>query len=134
MIDSFDSFLTEVYINDLKDGTFYAKLIFEDRDIEIDTRPSDAVAIAVRCNAPIYVNEDILLETGLTAQTDNSELSDEENLKFATDDVFKKESGSNKPKTKIEQLQARLDKAIKAEDYEKAASLRDEIKNILKST
>ncbi|MDA3844122.1 MAG: DUF151 domain-containing protein [Candidatus Kapabacteria bacterium] len=134
MIDSFDSYLTEVHINDLKDGTFYAKLIFDDKNIEIDARPSDAVAIAVRCNAPIYVNEDILLETGLTAQSNNSELSDDDNLKFATDDVLKKQTGSNEPKTKIERLQAQLEKAIRAEDYEKAAYLRDEIKNILRST
>lgn len=134
MIDSFDSFLTEVYINDLKEGTFYAKLIFEDKGVEIDARPSDAVAIAVRCNAPIYVNDEVLLETGLTAQSSDAELSDEENLKFATDGVFKKKPDSDRPKTKIEQLQSQLDKAIGAEDYEKAANLRDEIKNILKST
>ena len=68
VLDKFGANLSEVFINDLNDGTFFAKLIFEDIGVEIDSRPSDAVAIAVRCNAPIFVASTILEETGLIPQ------------------------------------------------------------------
>ena len=101
--------LSEVYINDLKEGTFYAKLLFDNPDLEIDARPSDAIAVAIRCNAPIYVSQDILEEN---AVIDSSE---------DTDEFF-------------EILQEQLEEFIKKEEYEKAAQIRDELKRILKSS
>ncbi|MFH1049664.1 MAG: bifunctional nuclease family protein [bacterium] len=129
MIDSFGGFLSEVLINELKEGTFYAKLVFEDMGLEIDARPSDAIALAVRCNAPIYVSDDILEETGIVPQSD-------ENYEEGRDDGFleKEEPTAKTPKTRMEHLQTLLDKAIKNEDYERAASLRDEIKKILETS
>ncbi|MDQ1266345.1 MAG: uncharacterized protein QG635_1497 [Bacteroidota bacterium] len=133
VIDSLGSSLTEIYINELNEGTFYAKLIFEDLGTEVDARPSDAIALAVRCNVPIYVNSDVLDETGLVPQSDSSIIEEESHLQYGS-----KKSESNpypsKPISKIEQLQTQLDKAIHSEDYEKAASLRDQIKKILEST
>ena len=133
LIDSFEGFLTEVFINDIKDGTFYAKLIFEDSGLEIDARPSDAIALAVRCNAPIYVNSMILDETGVLPHADEETFAaDENNLQFD-----KNEESSEKrkePKSRVEHLQNLLDKAIKEENYEKAAQLRDEIKKYLESS
>jgi bifunctional DNase/RNase len=129
--DQFGANLSEVFINDLNDGTFYAKLLFEELGIEIDSRPSDAVAIAVRCNAPIFVASSILEETGMIPQENDPEIGEEESDEM---EFLKKQKETKQPKTKVEQLQDQLDKAIQAEDYEKAAQLRDEIKRFLESS
>ncbi|MCX7736560.1 MAG: bifunctional nuclease family protein [Candidatus Kapabacteria bacterium] len=131
IIDSFNITLSEVYINELRDGTFFAKLIFEDSSIEIDARPSDAIALAVRCNTPIFVESQILNETGIIPQGEEQEMDedDEDDLQF-----LKKEKPQPKPTSKLEQLQLQLDKAIQDEDYENAARIRDEIKKILGSS
>jgi hypothetical protein len=131
IIDAFNITLSEVFINELKDGTFFAKLIFDDSDIEIDARPSDAIALAVRCNTPIYVESQILNETGIIPQGEEQEMDEEEedDLKF-----LKKEKPQPKPTSRLEQLQQDLEKAIQDEDYENAARIRDEIKKILGSS
>ena len=134
LIDAFGSYLSEVLINDLKEGTFFAKLIFEDMGIEIDSRPSDAIAIAIRCNAPIYVNADILDETGLMPQGDDAAFEEQEDSlgikKAHQKEVAGSSTSFNQPKNKLEQLQFQLDKAISDEDYEKAALLRDQMKKL----
>lgn len=137
VIDNFDERLSEVYINDLKDGTFFAKLLFEYSDKELDARPSDAIALAVRCNVPIYVNSGILDETGIIPQ---DEAAMEQEPYGESADPYKeppeayRQKQPQKKKSKIEQLQDDLDKAIKDENYERAAQLRDEIKNFLESS
>ncbi len=124
LLEEFDITLTEVFINELRDGTFYAKLIFEEVNLEIDVRPSDAIALAVRCNAPIYVSEDILDETGLYPPGDDND----DDLKLMNKPHQKqKQKKDAKPKTRLEYLEEQLDKAIQNEDYERAAELRDEI-------
>ncbi|MFC2131500.1 bifunctional nuclease domain-containing protein [Bacteroidota bacterium] len=133
LIDSSGTFLTEVYINELKEGTFFAKLIFEDMELEIDARPSDAIAIAVRCSAPIFVSNEILDETGILPQSEDDTL-DESKSGPGFDQADDKEKATRKPKTRIEHLQMLLDKAIKEENYEKAAQLRDEIKRTLETS
>ncbi len=133
IIDSFGGFLTEVYINELKEGTFYARLIFEDQGVEIDARPSDAIALAVRCNAPIYVNSEILMETGILPQVDEQDIDEENNMRFDQDQDISTNS-PKPPKSKIEFLKEQLEKAIKEENYERAAQLRDEIKKNLESS
>ncbi|HRP01850.1 MAG TPA: DUF151 domain-containing protein [Candidatus Kapabacteria bacterium] len=130
ILESLNVSLTEILIYDLVEGTFYAKLIFEDIAVEIDARPSDAIAIAVRLNVPIYVNSDIMDETSLTTEGANEPAIDSEE-----DDEIKmiqrQVSANKKPKNKLEQMNSDLDKAIKEEDYEKAASIRDEISKFL---
>jgi bifunctional DNase/RNase len=130
IIESLNSSLAEVYINDLQDGTFYAKLIFDNIGLEIDARPSDAIAIAVRCNTPIYVNEDVLEETSIidSAENEDNFFDEEDNMGFPEP---KKEK---KPESRVEMLQRQLDEAIKNEEYEKAAKIRDELKRILESS
>jgi len=130
VIDTFGGFLTEVYINELKDGTFYARLIFEDQGIEIDARPSDAIALAVRCNAPIFVNSEILMETGIIPQSEEQDIDQDNNMNFEQE----KEINRKPPKSKIEYLQEQLEKAIREENYERAAQIRDEIKKNLESS
>jgi len=133
LIESFNSSITEVFISELRDGTYYAKLIFEDIGLELDARPSDAIAIAVRCNSPIYVNAEVLAEAGIVTQTDETdseEVDADNDLSFAQPEKKK----SNKPLTKTDQIQQQLTKAILDEDYEKAATLRDELKKLLESS
>ncbi|TAL71112.1 MAG: hypothetical protein EPN82_00415 [Bacteroidetes bacterium] len=130
LIDSFDSNLTEVYVNELREGTFYAKLIFDEGELEIDARPSDAIALAVRFNAPIYVKSDILDETGLIPQ------GEEPGMDAGDEDAYlrSQQQDKHRPKTKAELLQSQLEKAVKDENYEKAAQLRDELRKILESS
>ncbi len=129
VIDAFGSYLSEVYINDLKEGTFYAKLIFEEDGLEIDSRPSDAIALAVRCGAPIYVSEEVMEEAGISSQ------EGEESPHQTT--ILEKQTPPQRSvssEEKIERLQKQLEKAVQEEDYEKAAKLRDEIKRILETS
>lgn len=130
LVDKFGAELNEVYINDLNDGTFYAKLIFESLGIELDARPSDAVAIAIRCNAPIFVNETILDETGIIPQ-EEMENPPPEGGEISQ---MKEDQEPQQPKSKIEQLQTQLDKAVSEEDYERAAKLRDELKRLVENS
>ncbi len=134
IIDAFGAILTEVEISDLQDGTFFAKLFFEAFDIEVDARPSDAIALAVRFNAPIYINNDILEDTGQIPQPE--EIAAEEALGRESTSGTKhyKDTQPSTPLSMIDKLQIKLDKAISDEDYELAANLRDEIKRILEST
>lgn len=130
ILDNLNVNLTEVLIYDLVEGTFYAKLIFEDIAVEIDARPSDAIAIAVRLNIPIYVHSDIMDETAVNTQGDDSPAyppEEDDDLKM----IKKQGEHGKKPKSKLDQLNMDLEKAIKDENYEKAASIRDEINKYL---
>jgi uncharacterized protein len=64
MLDSLNAKLTKIVIHDIRDSTFFAKLVLEcnGEDQEIDARPSDCIALALRANAPIYVSDKIVLE------------------------------------------------------------------------
>lgn len=132
VIDNFGETIEEVYISELREGTFYAKLLFGASQIEIDARPSDAIALAVRCNAPIYVNSDVMDDTAVFPQEAENNPTEEQDddLQFLRN---KGEQQSPK-KSKVEVLQSQLDKAVTDEDYERAARLRDEIKKILESS
>lgn len=124
--------LVEVQITDLKEGIFYARLIFE-RDgeqYEIDSRTSDAVAVGVRFKVPIFTYEAVLAVAGIVVNDSDSE---EE-----TDDYFNEEGdASDEPddapptdetvEDKISRLKQDMDNAIADEDYERAARLRDDI-------
>ena len=111
-----------VVISELRDGTFYARVRFvhDGEERELDSRPSDAVALAVRVDAPIYVSDEVLNEAGLPADQDAiSELSE-----------AGEEAQPEEPATELEKKQSQLEKAIADENYEKAAQLRDEIQRL----
>ena len=124
IIDAFGVSLQDVFINELRDGTFYAKITIEgvSESQEVDSRPSDAIALAVRYGVPIFVAEEVLNEAGIVA--DNEE--DEANAQPKVDPpaAFKKHA------SKLEQLQSSLREAIEKEEYEKAAKLRDDIRKL----
>jgi uncharacterized protein len=122
IIESMSASISEVIISELKEGTFYAKIILDTLTgtIEIDSRPSDAIAIGVRFGAPLYVDEDVLREAGFEPEVEPE--PEQNNVRQAKKHLTKEES--------MKKLQTDLDDAIKNEDYEKAIRIRDEIKNL----
>ena len=124
IIDTFAVSLNEVYINELRDGTFYAKLIIEgvSNTEEIDSRPSDAIALAVRYSVPMFVDADVLNEAGIRSETEEEE--PHETPESTSEEPVKQYT------TKYEQLQASLKDAVEKEDYERAAKIRDELRKL----
>ncbi|HOV99365.1 MAG TPA: DUF151 domain-containing protein [Bacteroidota bacterium] len=123
LIDALGGDLIDVTINDLRDGTFYARLNLDTQ--EIDSRPSDAIALAVRFGAPIYVAEKVMDEASFIPENEEDEKAIPPSQEPKSDEAIPA------PLSKLEQLQKNLDEAIAREDYERAAQLRDEIKKIL---
>lgn len=113
--------LVDVTITELREGTFYAVIRLDATPTEIDARPSDAIALAIRCGSPIYVVESVLTEAGI--QVDEEEFFDEDE-ELEEQGEF---TGEDRPLTLREQLQMQLDEAVDQEDYERAAKIRDEI-------
>lgn len=120
---AFNYEITEIIISDLKEGIFFAKIICTDgeRTIEIDSRPSDAIAIGIRFEVPFYTYESVLSEAGIIL-TDEEEIVDEEDAP-----VVVEKKGDRMQDFTVDKLNEMLDEALKAEDYEKAANIRDEI-------
>ncbi|MDP4684138.1 MAG: bifunctional nuclease family protein [Crocinitomicaceae bacterium] len=122
---SFSIEVKEVVIYNLIEGIFFAKLICE-RDgqvTEIDARTSDAIAIGVRFNCPIYTFENILSSAGIL-------LDEETGNEFDSDSLEDDEGDDSKDsinQVSIEELEVQLDEAIQNEDYELASKIRDEI-------
>ncbi|NBB74459.1 MAG: hypothetical protein GVY35_12360 [Bacteroidetes bacterium] len=113
----------EVVIDELREGTFFAKVRYRlnGEEQQLDSRPSDAVALAVRVDAPIFVSPDVLDEAGIAAdEEDVSALAEAE----ASGSEEEEESG---PVSQLQRMENELEKAVEEEDYEKAAELRDEI-------
>jgi uncharacterized protein len=121
--------LTSAIICDLADETFYAKLTFDlnGKKIEADSRPSDAIALALRFAAPIFVAEKVMEEAGVVI----TEESEAENQVISETSFNQKDS--NEPVTPLESLQKQLQKAVQDERYEDAAQLRDDIGRMAKS-
>lgn len=112
---SVDAEVSEVVIDELRDGTFYAKIKFshDGEEKELDARPSDAVALAVRVEVPIFVEVNVLEEAGIPTDEEGG--------------IVKPEEAEEPQLSTLERLQSDLEKAIEQEDYEQAAKLRDEI-------
>lgn len=127
--DRFQIKIKQVIIHKLVDGVFYSSLICERDNIEeiIDTRTSDAIALATRFNAPIFTYENILDKAGifLKANDEISAKSETEDLESLIEEPAKESSFA---KDTLAALNEKLDKAVLNEDYELAAKIRDEIK------
>ncbi len=140
VIETFGYSVNYIIINELRDSTFYAKIKFDSSSIEeMDARPSDAIAIALKFSSPIYVNSEIMDEVGFVPDYDEQVLPknegefEESEAEISSEQIKSKpvetKNLSNKEK-KLLQLRNDLDEAITKEDYEKAAQLRDEIKKL----
>lgn len=129
--EAFNYQIKEIVISDLKEGVFYAKIVCGDEfnSAEIDSRPSDAIAIALRFGVDIFTNENIMSEAGIVI----SEIQDDESGKEL--EIEKEFASKKQLKTKtdemrdfsVEQLKKMLSDALQNEDYEKAARIRDEL-------
>lgn len=111
ILDTLGIIVTRVVICNIKENTYFAiiKLRLDHTEKEIDARPSDAIALALRVNAPIYVTEDVLNK----ASTEKIALKDEKGMKLT-------------------ELREKMQKAVEKENYEEAAKLRDQIKSLEK--
>ncbi len=111
----------EVIINKFKEGVFHAVLLCEHQGeiSEIDARTSDAVALAIRFQCPIYTYEPILAEAGIMIEQEET---------IAAPDLNPDTDEGEFSDYLIEELQELLQKAVESEDYEKASRIRDEIK------
>lgn len=127
---SFNFTVQEILISDLKEGVFFAKIVCSDgvKSTEVDARPSDAIAIGLRFNVPIFTYEAVLSEAGivLTDETEEEvgEMEQEKTKKEKKKDVPLVEQLKDMPTDKLQSL---LNDALAKEEYEKAAKIRDEI-------
>ena len=130
--DTFESVEIEVrdiVIDELREGTFFAKVRYNHNGDEgrLDSRPSDAVALAVRVEAPIFVDSEVLEEAGIPTEEEGVSalpggLGGEEEEEMEEEEV----TGG----TQLGRMKKKLEKAIEKEDYERAAELRDEIQRL----
>ena len=134
--DRFEINISQVIIHKLVDGVFFSSLICKKDGVEeiIDTRTSDAIAIAVRFEAPIYTYENILDKAGVYLKNedefglnqDQDEDDFEEEDAYEIDNVnLKKESPFSE--NSLKELHSQLEKTVESENYELAAKIRDEI-------
>lgn len=145
VIENFGYAVSSVYISELKDSTFFAKIKFDSMSVEeLDARPSDAIAIALKFAAPIYVASSIMDEVGFTPEFEDqitpkdedfesgeeseSEIDDDnEEGRLLKEDESKTLTAKDR---KLKQLKSELDEAVTQENYEKAAQLRDAIQKL----
>lgn len=135
--EAFNIGVESVYIYKLEDGVFYSNIVFVNDNgerSEIDSRTSDAIALAVRFNAPIFAYEHVVEKAGIHLDIIQEE---EENIQHAMDqleddiDLYEAEISDDIPSgLSREELEEEMKKAVMNEDYELAARLRDEIENL----
>lgn len=117
LLESIEAKIARVIVNDLRENTYYAliSLKLTGHNTEIDARPSDAIALALRMHAPLFVSEDVMDRASVSDKDGDGE----------TDDLPMPE-----PMNDVERLELDMQKAISDERYEDAARLRDEIKQL----
>jgi len=127
LTDNLGATVIEIVVDELRENTFYAKVILEASGLvqEIDARPSDAIALAVRADAPIFVANSVM-EAAAFVPSDEDEAIEVSSVNPDSEKI-------NKPITKeakLAVLQNKLREAIESEEYERAAKIRDDIKNL----
>ncbi len=151
VFEKVDARLQEVQIVDFKDGTLYAQLVLESSEglVRFDSRPSDAIALALKYGVPIYLADEILSQAGHgTKASDSSEILQvegpselersmmpKEAVKSAIDALMKEmRSGEREPtaglRGELEDLEASLAESVRLERYEEAASIRNQIREL----
>jgi bifunctional DNase/RNase len=124
---AFNVDLHEIIINDLQEGIFYSKLVCssEKDTVEIDSRTSDALALAVRFGCPIYTYETILENAGILMEDEEGKKETEE-VKVTSSST---EAKDDLKTMSLEQLESLLTEVLEHEDYIRAIAIRDEISN-----
>lgn len=122
--ENFDIQLAEVVIYNLSEGVFFSKILFSngEKEVEIDSRTSDAVALALRFGSPIFTYENILSSAGILIDPDSSDFG-------LMEEEEEENSGNEFSKIANDELEKMLQEALDDEEYEKASKIRDELKN-----
>lgn len=110
-IDTLKAKVNRIVVTDLRDNTYFATidLFREDETVEIDARPSDAIALALRCNSPIFVNESVMKRAAINEELEAVDVVEEDEIK---------------------RLNLQMKEAIEQERYEDAARIRDLIHDL----
>ena len=129
ILENLEGEISQVTIARINNGTFYAEIEISNPiqgEMVIDARPSDAIAVALRTTAPIFVTDEVMNSTGM-----DKEKSEGEIVESVTSDELRKESPEE---TVLDNLNEALEKAVSEEEYEVAARLRDRIKQLEKKS
>jgi uncharacterized protein len=128
VFNQFDIFLKEVMITHLEEGVFHSSLVFQHLEeiITVDSRTSDAVAIALRTNAPIYCNSEVIEEAGIEID-DKPDMAQPGRGEQDIMPPMPKSFTEELELMSLDDLEKLLDDVLKIEDYTKAAIIRDEI-------
>ena len=120
LLDTLDAKIERIVVNDLRDNTYFALLGLRMRGEfrNIDARPSDAIALALRSDAPIFVEGSVMRQAAISEGDSSASQNEEDNLDLSS------------PEDILEQLNVDLLKAVQEERYEEAAKIRDEISKI----
>ena len=126
LASAFDIYISEIIIYKLEEGIFYSELVCmkDNKQIIIDSRTSDAVALALRFGCPIYTTEDILERAGIVIEFENEPSQEEWHQPVSEDSGKGKYEYGKYTSTELSEM---LTNAVKDEDYEKASAIRDEI-------
>ena len=121
--DEFGIYITEVMIYKLEEGVFFSKLVCNngEKEYSIDSRTSDAVALALRFSCPIFITEEILEKAGITISQTDSDLSQ------SSDEDIPGPQGNRFDTYSDDELVKIIDESVRSEDYERAAAVRDEL-------
>ncbi|MGY6523105.1 MAG: bifunctional nuclease domain-containing protein [Mongoliitalea sp.] len=125
---NFNFSIDHILISDMREGVFYAKIVCRTSSklVEIDSRPSDAIAIAVRFDSPVFCAPKVMEEAGLESN-DEEERRQEESKPVPSRKTSSSKSSDALKDFSLDKLNQLLEKAIHDEDYERAARIRDEI-------
>ena len=126
---SFSIKLHEVIIHDIRDGVFYASLICtqDSKEVTLDSRPSDAVALAIRFDCPIYTTVEVLNKAGLSEEDDQTKDLIEEEEEEVVEKATSRTDNSTIEDATMDELNDMMRQAVQNENYELAARVRDEI-------
>ncbi|HUX38673.1 MAG TPA: bifunctional nuclease family protein [Rectinemataceae bacterium] len=129
LIASLGAEMDRIEINGLKEGTFFARLVLlrEGASFLIDARPSDAIGLAVRCKCPVFIAESVVDEAGISVNLVTEGGTVQTGSGGGDSGLL---DGNPERAVARSRLQDELEKAIEAEDYEKAAQIRDKLKEL----
>jgi hypothetical protein len=139
VLESLEASINRVEIVSLKEGTFYAKLVLDasGSEIAIDARPSDCLALAVRVKCPIYIDESVVDEAGISVkmvEERHGDIRQEESAAQGVEQAQAPGQASGVPHllhdAELASLKKKLENALEEENYEEAARLRDRIREL----
>jgi len=144
LLNALGVLISRVEIHDLREGTFYARLVlvFQSREIVVDSRPSDAIGLAVRSLCPVFIAESVVEEAGISVNLVTGMRGGEAEATLFNEQRSDAASESSEGQTpaaapmpmsndeRVKSLRAELEEAIAEEDYERAAVIRDKLKEL----